>query len=524
MIIEEVMHGREKEIGMDDDGEEGGKIGRRGGFNEGEEAEHEERRDEEGEEEEDEKEGETPINASTHLPEEYEDEREYDEGDYEEEEEEEGEKDLEKARNSATRFSDSKKTGTPKGIENGDELADCECSSTRQVFTNFTMTGRDWRILQDFARDVGMSLLFDINQFHRREGDGPWDPANARLIVRDVEEERGAGDILWQLGNEPNAYNHKFSVSIPPTQTAEDYLRLRQELEGRFPHAGVVGPDVTRPKKMNRKLAVKMSSMDYLGSFLSTVKINLTAITWHQYYVNGRTATLEKFLSPEVFEQLVWQVDEVVRVRDQLSPGTPVWLTETSSAWGGGAPGLSNAFVGGFLWLDKLGVAARGGIGLVARQTLYDGCYALLDQDLNPYPDYWLSVLYKRIVGGRVLDLTLHDAPKTVRLYAHCYNEEEKDHLPGAVVIYGENLGAFSVAVALQGRLNASPVLRYLLEAPKGELRSRVVMLNGQGLRVTSSNELPTMPPVAASGGELVLPPTSLGFWVLPHAHLPACL
>ncbi|ROT61178.1 putative heparanase-like [Penaeus vannamei] len=182
---------------------------------------------------------------------------------------------------------------------------------------------------------------------------------------------------------------------------------------------------------MNRKLALKMSSVDYLASFLSTVKINLTAVTWHQYYVNGRTATLEKFLAPEVFDQLIWQVEEVVRVRDQLSPNTPVWLTETSSAWGGGAPGLSNAFVGGFMWLDKLGVAARGGISLVARQTLYDGCYALLDRDLNPYPDYWLSVLFKRLVGGRVLSLTTHEAPKTVRLYAHCYNEEAEDHFPG---------------------------------------------------------------------------------------------
>ncbi|XP_037799886.1 heparanase-like [Penaeus monodon] len=222
--------------------------------------------------------------------------------------------------------------------------------------------------------------------------------------------------------------------------------------------------------------------------------------------------------------RLVWQVEAVVRVRNQLSPSTPVWLTETSSAWGGGAPGLSNAFAGGFLWLDKLGVAARGGISLVARQTLYDGCYALLDQDLNPYPDYWLSVLYKRIVGGRVLKLTLRDAPKTVRLYAHCYNEEAEDHIPGAVVVYGENLGTFSVAVALQGRLSASPVLRYLLEAPRGELRSRVVMLNGQRLRMTSSNELPTMHPRAVSGGEFGLAahfPRVLGAASRPSACLP---
>lgn len=65
---------------------------------------------------------------------------------------------------------------------------------------------------------------------------------------------------------------------------------------------------------------------------------------------------------------------------------SPFPLAESSSAWGGGAHGLSDAFVAGFLWLDKLGVAARGGVEVVARQTLYQACYALLRPDLTPNP------------------------------------------------------------------------------------------------------------------------------------------
>ncbi|CAL4113774.1 unnamed protein product, partial [Meganyctiphanes norvegica] len=104
---------------------------------------------------------------------------------------------------------------------------------------------------------------------------------------------------------------------------------------------------------------------------------------------------------------------------------------ETSSAYGGGAPKLSNRYVAGFLWMDKLGLSARMGVDVVARQTLYHGSYALLDEYLNPLPDYWLSVIYKRQVGGKVLDIQLSTSTPTVRLYAHCLNPTSQHYKQG---------------------------------------------------------------------------------------------
>lgn len=59
---------------------------------------------------------------------------------------------------------------------------------------------------------------------------------------------------------------------------------------------------------------------------------------------------------------------------------------ETSSAYGGGAPNLSNAFIGSFIWVDKLGLSAKMGIKVVVRQSIFKGYYALLDDDYNPNP------------------------------------------------------------------------------------------------------------------------------------------
>ncbi len=48
--------------------------------------------------------------------------------------------------------------------------------------------------------------------------------------------------------------------------------------------------------------------------------------------------------------------------------------------------GASGAFVAGFMWLDKLGLAARYGVSIVARQDLFDMAYALISANGVPTP------------------------------------------------------------------------------------------------------------------------------------------
>ncbi|XP_020612682.1 heparanase-like [Orbicella faveolata] len=132
-------------------------------------------------------------------------------------------------------------------------------------------------------------------------------------------------------------------------------------------------------------------------------------------------SSLPQFFVPQALDLLHRSLDKADEVLDQVAPNLPRWLGETANVAGGGAKGLSDRFVSGFLWLNKLGLAAQHGYKVVIRQSMFRGEYSLLGQDLEPNPDYWLAVLHKRLFGTKVLGIDRgNHRPELVRIFAHC--------------------------------------------------------------------------------------------------------
>lgn len=101
--------------------------------------------------------------------------------------------------------------------------------------------------------------------------------------------------------------------------------------------------------------------------------------------MNGRTATLKDFLNATILDSIQPVINSVKNsVHQFVGPRMPIWLGETASAYGGGAPNLSNTFASGFMWLDKLGMSALLGLDVVVRQSLFHGHYALLNESMIP--------------------------------------------------------------------------------------------------------------------------------------------
>ncbi|RMX47497.1 hypothetical protein pdam_00002202 [Pocillopora damicornis] len=277
---------------------------------------------------------------------------------------------------------------------------------------------------------------------------GSWDPSNALKIIKYVAE-RGY-KFKWELGNEPN-HLRRFGVTIPPEQLAEDFKQLRGLLST-IPgvHNFLVGPDVTQPRG---------NAMGYLQRFLKKGSSSLDAVTWHHYYVRGEHCSLPQFYVPQTLDTLLRDIKEVDEVISQYAPGLPRWFGETASVSGGGADGISGRFVAGFMWLNKLGMAAQH--GLYKR-----GAITLMAMNLHP---------------EREANLTLKDIP---------------DH----------DIDEF-------------------LFTPDGDITSRRIKLNGKVLEMGPGSFFPTFQPIRIPrANQVILPPLTYAFYVVPEANAKACL
>nr|XP_003469452.1 heparanase [Cavia porcellus] len=386
-----------------------------------------------------------------------------------------------------------------------------------QKFNTTTYSRSSVDMLYSFAKCSGLHLIFGLNEL-LRTADSQWDSSNAQLLL-DYCSSKGY-DISWELGNEPNNFRKKAGIFIDGWQLGKDFVALHKLLQNStFKNAKLYGPDISQP----RGKSVKM-----LQSFLQTAGEVIDSITWHHYYLNGHIATKEDFLNPEVLDTFIVSVQKVLQVVEETRPGKKVWLGETSSAYGGGAPLLSDTFAAGFMWLDKLGLSAQMGIDVVMRQVLFGaGNYHLVDQNFNPLPDYWLSLLFKQLVGTTVFAAHVEGPERArLRVYLHCTNSNHPKYKEGDLTLYALNLHNVTKRLQLPYPLFNKEVDKYLLKpsGPDG-LLSKSVQLNGHTLRMVDDQTLPALTEKPLHpGSSLGLPAFSYGFFVIKNVKVAACL
>jgi heparanase 1 len=225
----------------------------------------------------------------------------------------------------------------------------------------------------------------------------------------------------------------------------------------------------------------------------------------------GGKMTVERALSSEWLDSTNGAEQFYADLRGKYLPTKPLWLNETAEAACGGDQ-LAAQFVDAFRFVNQLGTLAQKGVKVVMHNTLAASDYGLLNEStMEPRPDYWAGVLWKRLMGTTVLDPEPQSEP-SVRVYAQCMKG-----VPGGVALVAMNTDA----KAKHSLGISTPAERYTLTSDA--LTSNAVSLNGVVLHANEDGSLPALNNQHVEAGTIELAPVSLVFMAVPSAKNRAC-
>ncbi|XP_057259098.1 inactive heparanase-2 isoform X2 [Pezoporus wallicus] len=380
--------------------------------------------------------------------------------------------------------------------------------------------------LYNFADCSGLHLIFALNAL-RRNPNNSWNSSNALSLLKYSASKKY--NISWELGNEPNNYRTLIGRSVNGSQLGKDYVQLRSLLQliRTYSRANLYGPNIGRPRK---------NAISLLEGFMKVAGSTVDAVTWQHYYIDGRVAKVTDFLKTRLLDTLSDQIRKIQKVVNTYTPGKKIWLEGVGATSSGGMNNLSDSYAAGFLWLNTLGLLASRGIDVVVRHSFLDhGHNHLVDHNFNPLPDYWLSLLYKRLIGPKVLAIHVAGLQRKplpgrvirdkLRIYAHCTSYHNHNYVRGSITLYIINLHRSRKKIKLAGTLRDKIVHQYLLQ-PYGKdgLHSKSVQLNGQPLAMVDDGTLPELKPRPLRAGRtLVIPPLTMSFYVVKNVNALAC-
>lgn len=394
---------------------------------------------------------------------------------------------------------------------------DSDATAPKTAPDGFTvvLTRKAWKRAIEFARKVDARIVTSFaNSPGVRSTDGEWSP---RTAAPWLAYSRAIGGEIYaaELFNEPNAPE---PPRIAKGHTAEDFARDFSAFRSFADQAGSVrlaGPGsatlgvpgvpsiqgITNETYASATPTPRFDIFSY--HFYPAIAARCAPETSPQGISIDRALTEEWLARPdaELLRQKAW--------RDRFAPGAPIWLTETGGAACGGLR-WQQAFLDSFRYLDTQARLAKLGLDAIFTHALISGSNGIIDEKtLEPNASYWGAVLWRRLMGTRVLDTG--PTQPTLHLCAHCLRS-----VPGGVAVLAINLREVAASV----RLSSASQL-YSLSAR--DMQSRSVLLNGRKLAVRPDGTLPAMAPAKAKAGLVSLAPTSITFVALPTAKNRSC-
>lgn len=378
------------------------------------------------------------------------------------------------------------------------------------------LTRQRWREALDFAAAVNAKVVTSFTISHGvRDAHHNW---TTRVAAPWMAFTRSIGGAIYaaELYNEPNAPEYpELPKGYSVEQYGRDYATFAGFMAQAAPQVKLAGPGNATLGIPGVESIMKPTPEDYAKA---EPKPRFGIFSYHFYPVlsqrcapatSPQSITADKALDPEFLARPDRQFQSIKALRDAHAPGAPIWLTETGGAACGGLQ-WQQTFLDMARYLDTHARLAKQGLDAIFTHALISGSNGVIDEKtFQPNASYWAAVLWRRLMGTRVLDAG--PQRQGLHLYAHCLRG-----VPGGVAVLALNLEDKPKQLRVHGRAEA-----YVLTAP--EPLSRTVLLNGQALALSADDRLPAMRPVRKPEGNLALPALANTFIALPKAGHPGC-
>jgi heparanase len=379
------------------------------------------------------------------------------------------------------------------------------------------LTRQEWKGVIDFAHAVNGKLVTSFaTSVGTRDEQGTWTPREASdwlAFTKSVGGQIAAAEFM----NEPT---YAAMGGAPKRYNAADYARdiavFGPWLKKNSGDTIFLGPGSVGEGPFAISMGGMLRSEDLLkatGRVYDGFSYHLYAAASERCASMGEKSqtTAADVLSEEWLSRPEKINEYYASLRGHFEPGKPLWITETADAACGGNPWAST-FLDTFRYLIEHASLARRGVKVIMHNTLAASDYGLIDQNtLEPRPNYWATLLWRKLMGTTVLDPQISVARNTY-VYAQC-----REGRRGAVmllVINADRQRSFDVNVPMASE-------RYTLTAKQRE--GSTVELNEKPLRLTSSGDIPQFRGEPVNAGRLRFAPVSITYLSIPNAGNTNC-
>lgn len=371
------------------------------------------------------------------------------------------------------------------------------------------LTRQQWEGVLDFVKYVDAKLLISVaNCDGVMDENHCWDPAQAKLLF-DFSRDYGVPISAVEFMNEPNT---TVMSRTHASYTAEEFCRDQDAfyrfVRENYPDVVIVGPCASGDAYSKHTSFGNMSFWP-TSQLLEGCREQADVFSYHMYHgISERGAAMashwlaDQATSEEYLGVPYEAANYYAPYRDKYCPGAPMWVTESADA-GCGGDTWASTYLDVIRSADELGRFCTVTDGVIFHNTLMASDYAYLDHATHlPRPNYWLALLWNRLVGTRVFD-TAEPVREGVHLYAH----SRRDGKEGFVYILVNNSRTETTRLEL-------PVdaVRYTLSAE--HLRSNVMLLNGKPLEL-ENDQLPALEGQLQPAGMVEAAPATVTFLVV---------